>query len=91
MSMESHGGMLLTGKTDELGVKPVPVQHCPPPIPHGLIRVRTRASSLQMLHAFRDCLCLLQVLSSHPFCFDNRKNINWVINIMTIVGTRTDI
>jgi hypothetical protein len=28
--MESHGGMILTGKTEELGEKPVPVPLCPP-------------------------------------------------------------
>jgi hypothetical protein len=32
------------GKTVELGEKPVPVSLCPPHIPHGLNRARTRAS-----------------------------------------------
>jgi hypothetical protein len=32
--MESHGGMILTGETEELGEKPVPVPLCPPQIPH---------------------------------------------------------
>jgi hypothetical protein len=32
------------GKTEELGEKPVPVPFCPQHIPHGLTRVRTRAS-----------------------------------------------
>jgi hypothetical protein len=27
MNMESHGGMILTGETEELGEKPVPVPH----------------------------------------------------------------
>jgi hypothetical protein len=30
MNMESHHGMILTGKTEELGEKPVPVPLCPP-------------------------------------------------------------
>jgi hypothetical protein len=39
MSVESHGGMTLTGKTEELGEKYVPVPLCPPQIPHGLTQV----------------------------------------------------
>jgi hypothetical protein len=34
--MENDGGMILKGKTEELGEKPVPVLLCPPQIPHGL-------------------------------------------------------
>jgi hypothetical protein len=34
------------GKTEELGEKPVPVPLCPPQIPHGLTRDRTRASAM---------------------------------------------
>jgi hypothetical protein len=30
---EAHSGMILTGKTKELGEKPVPVPLCPPQIP----------------------------------------------------------
>jgi hypothetical protein len=37
-SLESDGGMILTGKTEELGENPVPVPLCPPQIPHGLTR-----------------------------------------------------
>jgi hypothetical protein len=29
MIMEKDGGMILTGKTEELGEKPVPVSLCP--------------------------------------------------------------
>jgi hypothetical protein len=32
--MERDGGMILTGKTEELGEKPVPVKNCPAEIPH---------------------------------------------------------
>jgi hypothetical protein len=35
------------GKTEELGEKPVPVPLCPPQIPHGLTRERTRASAVR--------------------------------------------
>jgi hypothetical protein len=38
--------MKLTGETEELGEKPVPVPLCPPQIPHGLNRDRTRASAV---------------------------------------------
>jgi hypothetical protein len=34
------------GKTEELGEKPIPVPLCPPQIPHGLNRDRTRASAV---------------------------------------------
>jgi hypothetical protein len=30
MSMENDGGMILAGKNQELGEKPVPVPLCPP-------------------------------------------------------------
>jgi hypothetical protein len=33
MSMDSHGVMILKGKTELLGGKPVPMQLCPPQIP----------------------------------------------------------
>jgi hypothetical protein len=35
------------GKPEELGEKPVPVPLCPPQIPHGLTRERTRASAVR--------------------------------------------
>jgi hypothetical protein len=34
MSMESRGGMILTGEIKELGEKSVPVSLCPPQITH---------------------------------------------------------
>jgi hypothetical protein len=37
------------GITEELGKNPVPVPLCPPQIPHGLIQVRTRASTVRRL------------------------------------------
>jgi hypothetical protein len=45
-SKRSHDGMILTGETEELGVKTVQVQLCPPQIPHGLTRAWTRASAV---------------------------------------------
>jgi hypothetical protein len=45
--MESNGGMISTGETDELGVEPVAVPLCPPQIPHGLTRARTRVSAVK--------------------------------------------
>jgi hypothetical protein len=47
MSMESHGGIILTVKTEELGESPVPVPLCPPEVQNGLIRARTRASAVK--------------------------------------------
>jgi hypothetical protein len=47
MSLESDGGMILTGETEELGEKPVPVSLCPPQITHGLTRTRTRDSAVR--------------------------------------------
>jgi hypothetical protein len=41
MSVESHGGMILTGEIKELGERPVPLPLCPPQIPHGLTGVLT--------------------------------------------------
>jgi hypothetical protein len=36
--MESHGGMILTGKPEELGEKSVPVPLCPPQTPREVTR-----------------------------------------------------
>jgi hypothetical protein len=47
MSIKSHGGMILTGKTEEHREKPVPVPRCPPQIPHGLTHVWTQASTVR--------------------------------------------
>jgi len=41
MSMESHGGMKLTGKTEELGEKLAPVPLPPPQLSHRLTSART--------------------------------------------------
>jgi hypothetical protein len=35
------------GKPEHLGNKPAPVPFCPPQIPHGLTRARTRASAVR--------------------------------------------
>jgi hypothetical protein len=43
MSMEGQDGMILTGKIEELGGKPVRIPLCPPQITHGQTRARTRA------------------------------------------------
>jgi hypothetical protein len=44
---ENYGGMMLTGKTEELLENPVPVPLCLPQIPHGVTRARTRASAVR--------------------------------------------
>jgi hypothetical protein len=43
----STSGMKLTGRNRQLGENPVPVPLCPPQIPHGLTRDRTRASAVR--------------------------------------------
>jgi hypothetical protein len=45
--MENDSGMILQGKAEELGEKPVTVPLCPPQFPHGLTRVRTRDSAVR--------------------------------------------
>jgi hypothetical protein len=47
MSMKRHGRMILTGETEELGEKTVPVSLRPPQIPHVLTWERTRTSALR--------------------------------------------
>jgi hypothetical protein len=47
MRMESHGGIILTGKIEELGEKHVPVPLCPPQTPHGLTRAPTLAFAVR--------------------------------------------
>jgi hypothetical protein len=48
MSLDSHGRMILTGETKELGKKPVPVPLYPLQIPHGLTRTRTWATAVRV-------------------------------------------
>jgi hypothetical protein len=43
VNMESNGGMILTGKTEELGEERAPVPLCPSQIPQG----QTRASEMR--------------------------------------------
>jgi hypothetical protein len=45
--MESHGEMILTAETEELGEKPVSVLLCLPQITHGLTRERTQITALK--------------------------------------------
>jgi hypothetical protein len=45
--MENDGGMILTGETEEIVEKPVPVPLYSPQIPHGLTRARTRDSAVR--------------------------------------------
>jgi hypothetical protein len=64
--MENHGGMMLTGKIEELGEKPVPFSLCLPQIPHELSRPRTRALSSHDYSLRRaDVRKLLVCLSVH--------------------------
>jgi hypothetical protein len=46
-STENHGGMILTGETRRTRRKPVPVPLRTLQIPHGLTRLRTRASAVR--------------------------------------------
>jgi hypothetical protein len=47
--MEHEWNEIDRGKPKYSGGKPVPVPLCPPPIPHGLTRDRTRASAVKGL------------------------------------------
>jgi hypothetical protein len=50
--MESHSGMILTGKTEELK-EPIPVPLYPPQIPHGLLRARNLASASRVYEVIK--------------------------------------
>jgi hypothetical protein len=47
MSLERDDGMILTGENRRTRRKTCPVPLCPPQIPHGLTRERTRASAVR--------------------------------------------
>jgi hypothetical protein len=47
MSIESHGGIMLTGETKEHGENPVPLELCPPQISHEMNREQTRVSDVK--------------------------------------------
>jgi hypothetical protein len=52
MSMEKHGGIILTGEAKELREKPAPVPLFPPQIAHSVTRAWTRASTVKSLTAW---------------------------------------
>jgi hypothetical protein len=62
MRVESHGGIILTGKTEEVGEKPVPVPLCAPQIPRGLTGAQTARCNLLSIPSDLD-----DFLSSHSF------------------------
>jgi hypothetical protein len=47
MSMENHGRMIITGETEELGEKSVPLPLYPHQVPHGLTWAWTWASAVR--------------------------------------------
>jgi hypothetical protein len=47
MSMERHGGLILTGETEDLGTKPAPASLLTQQIPRELIQARYRAYALR--------------------------------------------
>jgi hypothetical protein len=67
------------GKTEVLGEKPVPVPLCPPQIPHGLTRDRTRASAVRgrrltawaMARPFLNTVLSAPLSNTHSFCFEH--------------------
>jgi hypothetical protein len=88
MSLESDGGMLYwQGKAEELGEKPVPLPLCPPQIPHGLTRVRNRASVVRL--ATND----LSHGTAHGLCYINKSTRSssevWSFRIVKFSHTNT--
>jgi hypothetical protein len=71
-SMQSYGGLILTGETEEVREKPVPVPHCPPQITHGLTLQRTQASVVksQWLTAWTMALPLFRIYLH--YCTESR-------------------
>jgi hypothetical protein len=66
------------GKTEVLGEKPIPVPRCPPQIPHGLTRDRTRASARRILNRTRHNRQTLQFYLNNAF---KPRGLNGIYNI----------
>jgi hypothetical protein len=67
--------MVLTGKSDWLGEKPVPVLLCPPQIPHGLPWERTQASAMRIQRLIiwameRSAIGLISYITTFVLSFD---------------------
>jgi hypothetical protein len=65
--------MKLTVENRQLGEKPVPVPLCPPQIPHGLTRDRTRASTVRVV--LYEELLIAQLVMRFCVVFKNRRYI----------------
>jgi hypothetical protein len=64
MIMQSHGRIILMGKTEEIREKHVPLPMCPPHIPHGLKQLQTQASAVRGQWLIAWAMALVQV---HPY------------------------
>jgi hypothetical protein len=72
------------GKTEELGEKPVPVPLCPPQIPHGYTRARTRDSAVRgnMYILISDCACpVLTIIEISAVDYNQIFNSNFVLYV----------
>jgi hypothetical protein len=81
---------LLTGKTEELGEKSVPVQLCPRQIPHALTRTRTRASAVRgrWLTAWATARPACSVLPTHctkdVYTLQGSTRDPWTVSVLPI-------
>jgi hypothetical protein len=74
MSLESDGGMILTGENRRTWrKKPVPVPLCPAQIPRGLSRVRTRASAVRGRRLTTWAMARPQTASLNKLQTNNRR------------------
>jgi hypothetical protein len=69
----SSGGMILTGTTEDLREKHVPVPLCPPETPHELYRARPSTNSLSSWHG--QSFILLSVYAFQINHHDSSQNI----------------
>jgi hypothetical protein len=79
MSMENHGGMILTGKSEELEEKPVPVPRCSPQIPRGLTGTRSRSSTVTD-----------RLLTTWAIAYQTRLLISWFVRFAVLLQTVND-
>jgi hypothetical protein len=84
MGMEGDGGMILTGDNRITRRKPVPVQICPPHIPHGLTHGRSRASAVKGRRLTAWAMAMpIHYLVLHSFSFSNFSILQFYLTFKT--------
>jgi hypothetical protein len=71
------------GKTEELGEKPIPVSLCPPQIPYGLTRDRTRACAVGGRRLTAWAMARPKATVGVMICWNGYLCIGWDVSVLS--------